>query len=135
MTDLYLRLDYRQYKHLEQQLRDWDKIETSHTSVDGYYHKALRLDIGEITLEIQGPAVRAPIRGEPAEPVVDECPRCHRDFGGSRSLYYDVLNGIRCSGCNYRVGEMRPGGANWDEYSGVVIKDAWAPVKLPAGGQ
>jgi hypothetical protein len=62
MTDIYLRLAYREYKHLEQQLRNWQNIETSHTTVDGYYHKALRLDIGDITLEIQGPAVREPIR-------------------------------------------------------------------------
>jgi hypothetical protein len=62
MTDVYLRLDYRQYKAVEDQLRKWDEIETSHTSVDGFYHKALRLDIGDITLEIQGPAVKAPIR-------------------------------------------------------------------------
>ena len=64
MTDVYLRLDDRQYKHLEAQLRDWERVETSHTSVDGYYHKALRLDIGDLTLEIQGPAVKAPIREE-----------------------------------------------------------------------
>lgn len=64
MTDVYLRLDYRQYKHLEQQLRNWENIETSHTSVDGFYHKALRLEIGSITLEIQGPAVKQPIREE-----------------------------------------------------------------------
>jgi len=62
VTDVYLRLDYRQYKHLEKQLRNWDEIETSHTSVDGYYHKALRLEIGDMTLEIQGPAVKEPIR-------------------------------------------------------------------------
>ncbi len=62
MTDLYLRLDYRQYKALEEQLRNWESIETSHTTVDGYYHKALRLDIGDLTLEVQGPAVKEPIR-------------------------------------------------------------------------
>ena len=62
MTDMYLRLDYRQYKALEEQLRSWEKTETVHTSVDGYYHKALRLDIGDLTLEIQGPAVREPVR-------------------------------------------------------------------------
>lgn len=63
-TDVYLRLDYRQYKNLEAQLRNWEAVETSHTSVDGFYHKALRLDIGDLTLEIQGPAVKAPIREE-----------------------------------------------------------------------
>lgn len=64
MTDIYARLAYREYKVLEQQLRDWERIETSHTTVDGYYHKALRLDIGSITLEIQGPAVKEPVREE-----------------------------------------------------------------------
>lgn len=62
MTDIYARLDYRQYKHLEEQLRKWEALETSHTSVDGYYHKALRIEIGDVTLEIQGPAVKEPIR-------------------------------------------------------------------------
>jgi len=38
-TDVYLRLNYRQY-----------------------YHKAIRLDIGALTLEVQGPAVREAIR-------------------------------------------------------------------------
>lgn len=63
-TDVYARLDYRQYKHLEDQLSNWRDVETVHTSVDGYYHKALRLDIGDITLEIQGPAVKEPLREE-----------------------------------------------------------------------
>lgn len=62
MTDLYLRLDYRQYKHLEEQLKNWRSIETTHTSTDGYYHKALRIEAGEITLEFQGPAVKEPLR-------------------------------------------------------------------------
>jgi hypothetical protein len=64
MTDVYARLDYRQYKHLEEQLRNWQNIETSHTTVDGYYHKALRIDIGTLTLEIQGPAVKEPLKAD-----------------------------------------------------------------------
>lgn len=62
MTDIYLRLDYKDYKKLEAQLLNWASIETTHTTVDGYYHKALRLNIGDVCLEIQGPAVREPIR-------------------------------------------------------------------------
>lgn len=62
MTDIYARLDYRQYKHLEDQLRQWEKLETTHTSTEGYYHKALRIDIGDVTLEIQGPAVKEPLK-------------------------------------------------------------------------
>lgn len=61
-TDVYLRLDYRGYKHLEEQLRNFEDLETVHTSVDGYYHKALRVEVGYITFEFQGPAVKEPIR-------------------------------------------------------------------------
>ncbi len=66
-TDLYCRLTYKQYKALEDQLRNWQDVETTHISVDGYYHKALRLDIGDITLEVQGPAVKAPYREDEGE--------------------------------------------------------------------
>lgn len=63
MTDVYLQLDYRAYKHLERQLLNWQEIETTHVSMDQrYYHKALRLEIGDITLEIQGPAVREAVQ-------------------------------------------------------------------------
>lgn len=62
MTDFYVRLDYRQYKHLEEQLKRWSELETVHTSVDGYYHKALRIEVGDVTFEFQGPAVKEPIR-------------------------------------------------------------------------
>lgn len=71
MTDVYLQLDYRAYKHLERQLRDWEQIETVHLSMDQrYYHKALRLEIGDITLEIQGPAVREAV--SVLDPEVEE---------------------------------------------------------------
>lgn len=80
MTDVYLRLDYGQYKILESQLRNWDRIETTHTTMDGrYYHKALRLDLGQITLEIQGPAVREAVRHD-VEPVKYEVPQSIMDI-------------------------------------------------------
>jgi hypothetical protein len=61
MADLYLSLNYAQYKKLEEQLRDWQNIERTHTTVDQrFYHKALRLDMGDLVLEIQGPRVMAP---------------------------------------------------------------------------
>jgi len=71
MTDVYLRLTYREYKWLEAQLRDWEQVETTHVSVDGFYHKALRLDIGDLALEIQGPAVKAPYREDEPHQVGD----------------------------------------------------------------
>ena len=68
-SELYVRLNYTQYKKLEEQLRDWESVESSHTSVEGYYHKALRLEIGSLVLEVQGPTVKQPLEdrlsGEP----------------------------------------------------------------------
>lgn len=61
MTDIYMRLDYRAYKHLEDQLRRFEELETVHTTVSGYYHKALRIEVGDVTFEFQGPAVKEPI--------------------------------------------------------------------------
>ena len=70
MTDLYIRLDYRQYKHLEDQLQRFQELETSHTSVQGYYHKAFRLEVGDVTFEFQGPMVKQPlVAGEALEGV------------------------------------------------------------------
>lgn len=66
MTDLYVRLDYRQYKHLEDQLERFHELETSHTSVKGYYHKAFRLEVGDVTFEFQGPMVKQPLIGDEA---------------------------------------------------------------------
>lgn len=61
-TDIYLRLDYRTYKALEDQMKRYPECETVHTSVDGYYHKAIRLDVGGLVFEFQGPAVKEPVR-------------------------------------------------------------------------
>ncbi len=62
-SELYVRLNYTQYKQLQAQLQDWDSIESSHTSVEGFYHKALRLEIGTMILEVQGPTVKTPLEG------------------------------------------------------------------------
>lgn len=100
MTDVYLQLDYRAYKHLEQQLRDWESIETVHLSMDQrYYHKALRLEIGDITLEIQGPAVREAIQ----EAKIPE----EREQGGCTCV--DETQHPQCANCQtvsmYMVGK------------------------------
>ena len=58
-TDLYARLTYDEYKALEEQLKSFEKLETTHSSVPAeYYHKSIRLNIGDITLEIHGPLVK-----------------------------------------------------------------------------
>ena len=62
MNDLYMRLTYEQYKGLERQLEDWKNIETTHRTVDGGYHKALRLEITDsLIIEFQGPLVKPPL--------------------------------------------------------------------------
>jgi len=65
MADLYMSLNYKQYKSLEEQLARFKDIETTHESMDRrFYHKAFRLDLGEITFEFQGPRVMAPPEAE-----------------------------------------------------------------------
>ncbi len=63
-TDFYVRLGYREYKHLEEQLAKFKELETVHKSVEGFYHKAFRLEVGHVTFEFQGPAVMEPIKDE-----------------------------------------------------------------------
>ena len=62
MNDMYMRLTYEQYKNLENQLRTWEEIETTHRTIEGGYHKALRLKITDsFILEFQGPLVKPPL--------------------------------------------------------------------------
>lgn len=59
MTDVYLRLTYDQYKAFERQLEDFKALETTHVGVDKeFYHKAYRLTLGDIDLEVHGPLVK-----------------------------------------------------------------------------
>lgn len=58
--NLYLQLDYDDYKSIEDQLRRFEELETSHITVSGYYHKAFRLDLGAFVIEFQGPLVKQP---------------------------------------------------------------------------
>lgn len=68
-TNVYIQLDYDSYKSLESQLRSFESIETSHTSTEGYYHKALRIHVGTMLFEFQGPLVKAPL--DSTLPIVD----------------------------------------------------------------
>ena len=62
MNDLYMRLNHEQYKNLEDQLRRFDKLETTHRTVDGGYHKAFRLQVTDsLIIEFMGPLVKAPL--------------------------------------------------------------------------
>lgn len=63
MTEFYVRLNHGEYKELERQLSDFKNLETSHTSVDGFYHKAFRLRTGDVIFEFMGPSVPKPKEG------------------------------------------------------------------------
>ena len=53
---LYLHVDYEGYKQVEEQMRAFQ--ETAHKSTGGFYHKSIRLTVGDgLILEIHGPLV------------------------------------------------------------------------------
>lgn len=80
-TEIYTRLNYLQYKRLQAELENWEEIETTHISAEGFYHKALRLNIGSVILEIQGPTVKAPLMGCGHECECAKDPNFHHDPG------------------------------------------------------
>ena len=59
MPDIYMSLTHAEYKQLEEAVRTFTKIETTHTTVDGYYHKSIRLPVGTVIFEFHGPIVKA----------------------------------------------------------------------------
>ncbi len=68
MADLYISLNHNQYKKLEEQLARFKEMETTHESMDRrFYHKAFRLDLGDVVFEFQGPRVMAPPLAENAD--------------------------------------------------------------------
>ena len=60
MAQLYMSLKYEDWKALESQCKGFSEIETSHTTTNGYYHKAFRLTLGDLLIEFQGPLVKKP---------------------------------------------------------------------------
>lgn len=61
-NNLYLQLTYDDYKRLEDQLRNFAALETTHRTVEGGYHKAFRVQVSEsLVIEFQGPLVKAPL--------------------------------------------------------------------------
>lgn len=57
-----MRLTHEQYKNMENQLKRFNEIETTHKTVDGGYHKAFRLQVTEtLIIEFMGPLVKAPL--------------------------------------------------------------------------
>ena len=61
-TPMYVSLDYKQYKALEEQFaKGCGPLESFHRTEDRrFYHKAIRFRIGDLEFEITGPMVMAP---------------------------------------------------------------------------
>lgn len=56
MAVIYMHISYEEYKALEEQMRAFK--ETTHTSVDGFHHKSIRLRVSDDTImEFHGPLV------------------------------------------------------------------------------
>jgi hypothetical protein len=56
MSVLYMHLDYEGFKELERQCREFK--ETTHKSEGGFYHKSLRIRVGDnLIVEFHGPLV------------------------------------------------------------------------------
>lgn len=62
VNDLYMRLNYEQYKNVEHQLKQFNQLETTHKTVDGGYHKSFRLHVTDtLVIEFMGPLVKKPL--------------------------------------------------------------------------
>ena len=57
MADMYMNLSFDEYKDIERQMKAFP--ETSHGEGTDWYHKSVRLKIGELTIEFHGPNVKA----------------------------------------------------------------------------
>lgn len=58
-TDIYVRLNYAAYKELETQVQN-PEVEKTHRTVEGGYHKSIRLKAGDVVWEFQGPLIKPP---------------------------------------------------------------------------
>lgn len=57
MACFYIQLNYEEYKALERAIREYK--ETEHKTVTGFYHKSIRLPVGDNTMEFHGPIVKS----------------------------------------------------------------------------
>lgn len=57
MAEPYVRFSHEEYKAFEEACRAFR--ETIHKTVTGYYHKSIRLPVGDTMWEFHGPIVKA----------------------------------------------------------------------------
>ncbi len=58
MADMYFQLSYDEWKNLEEAMKEFN--ETAHGEGTEWYHKAVRIPVGEhLTIEFHGPGVKA----------------------------------------------------------------------------
>lgn len=57
---LYLSVGYEDYKALETVCKNFEEFESTHTNVpETFYHKSIRLPLGDFTIEVHAPLVFA----------------------------------------------------------------------------
>ena len=57
MACMYMSLSYEEYKALEAAMQEFN--ETVHSTTGGFYHKSIRLPVGDNVIEFHGPLVLA----------------------------------------------------------------------------
>ncbi len=58
MADLYINVNYEEWKRIEKQFKAWE--ETEHGAGTEYYHKALRVKVNDdLSIEFHAPVVKA----------------------------------------------------------------------------
>lgn len=98
-NDMYIRLNHEQYKNVEDQLRRFDELETTHRTVEGGYHKAFRLHITEtFVLELQGPLIKPPL--EMTDETAAGC--FHKWYSTDYDMAED-MHTYRCDMCKLTV--------------------------------
>lgn len=71
MSVLYMHVDYESYKDLQKQMEEFK--ETTHKSTGGFYHKSIRLKIGnDLIMEVHGPLVGGYGHQEESHEIVRE---------------------------------------------------------------
>lgn len=84
MATIYVNLDYEAYKRLEEQLRrGFEALERTHLT-PGCYHKSIRLDVGGVVFEFQGPVVQHPPASQEVRDGASTRGSSRRGDGGRR---------------------------------------------------
>lgn len=98
MSDLYVNLGYEEYKRLERACRAF--AETEHGKGTDYYHKSIRLPVGDTLFEFHGPNVQARQTVDINEGAVHIAKQCEDQRKHPHHEWIDEEDRVYwCSGC------------------------------------